>query len=93
MGIAMPKRREMSEIHITHASALWYLYETLPELSWTTTVIVTVSCQFLVQSFFGGCCFNLLYNISGGVRKCYIYIGWVGGPKTQFLRYVNGPKF
>ena len=40
------------------------------------------ACQFLVRSFFGGkgCRFNLLYDIGGGLEKCYIVLcrgaGW-----------------
>jgi len=44
------------------------------------------ACQFLVRLFFGGCHFNFLYNIGGGLEKYYIVQHRVN-PKIRFLRY------
>ena len=48
------------------------------------------ACQFLVQSFFWGKCrFNLLYNIGGGLKKCYTVLRRVGGwSRIRFLHYI-----
>ena len=59
--------------------------------AWTTTVIVIVlHVNFWFGHFFsgGGCLFNLFITLGGGLEKCYIALYHVGGPKTQFLRYI-----
>jgi len=76
MGMIVPKRRRMTQIPHPHAAHLPYLPE--PRMSISGSVI-----------FYGGCRFNLLYNIGGGLEKCYIVIHRVVGCSKKYTALYN----